>query len=99
MITLVAKLQAAAGKESELQAALEEMVGKVRQHEQGKAVTYSLHVSASDPTLFLFYEQYSDEAALAAHGQTAHMKEMGGKLAGLLGGRPEIERYSEITRL
>ncbi|MFQ5380434.1 MAG: putative quinol monooxygenase [Dehalococcoidia bacterium] len=99
MITLVAKLQAQAGKEAELQAVLADMVGKVKEHEAGKAVTYSLHVSASDPTLFLFYEQYADEAALGAHGQTPHMKEMGGKLAGLLAGRPVIERYSQITGL
>jgi quinol monooxygenase YgiN len=97
MITVVAKLQAAEGKQGELRAVLEEMVGNVKAHEAGKATMYSLHTSDADPTLFLFYEQYSSQDAFDAHGQTDHMKAMGGKLRGLLAGRPEIERYTQIA--
>lgn len=97
MITVVAKLQANPGKEDELKAVLTEMVGNVKTHEAGKVPTYSLHVSDEDPTLFCFYEQYSDADALAAHGQTDHMKAMGGQLKGLLAGRPVIERYTQIA--
>lgn len=99
MITVLAKLQAAAGKEDQLRAVLTEMVGNVKKHEAGKVPTYSLHVSDSDPTLFLFYEQYRDAEAFAAHGQTDHMKAMGAALAGLLAGRPVIERYTRIASL
>ena len=97
MITLVAKLQANPGKEDQLRAILTQMVGNVKQHEAGKAVAYSLHTTDSDPTLFMFYEQYSDAAALEAHGKTDHMRAMGGQLAGLLAGRPVIERYTQIA--
>ena len=97
MITIVAKLQANAGKENDLRAVLTEMIGNVKKNEAGKAVAYSLHTSDSDPTLFMFYEQYADAAALAAHGQTDHMKAMGAKLGGLLAGRPVIERYTWIA--
>ncbi len=97
MITIVAKLQANAGKENDLRAVLTEMIGNVKKNEAGKAVAYSLHTSDSDPTLFMFYEQYADADALAAHGQTDHMKAMGGKLGGLLAGRPVIERYTWIA--
>lgn len=97
MITLVAKLQANAGKEDQLRAILTEMVGNVKNHEAGKAVAYSLHTTDNDPTLFMFYEQYADAAALEAHGKTDHMRAMGGKLAGLLAGRPVIERYTQIA--
>ena len=97
MITLVAKLQANAGKENDLRAALTEMVANVKKHEAGKAVAYSLHVSDTDPTVFLFYEQYSSPEALAAHGQTDHMKAMGAKLGGVLAGRPTVERYTQIA--
>src|SRR6187402_946837 len=97
MITIVAKLQAVAGKEDELKAVLTEMVGNVKKHEAGAVPTYSLHVSDTDPTMFLFYETYRDADASTAHGQTDHMKAMGAKLAGLLGGRPVIERYTRIA--
>lgn len=98
-ITIVAKLTAAEGKAEELRAALAEMVKNVKEHEAGRATAYSLHVSDTDPNLFLFYEQYADAAALEAHGKTAHMAAMGGKLrdGGLLAGRPVIERYTQIA--
>lgn len=97
MITIVAKLQANPGKEAELRAAFTEMVANVKKHEAGKAVTYSLHTSDTDPTLFMFYEQYANAEAFQAHGQTDHMKAMGAKLAGALAGRPVIERYTKIA--
>jgi quinol monooxygenase YgiN len=98
-ITLVAKLTAAEGKADQLRAALTEMVGNVKANEAGKATAYSLHTSDEDPNVFLFYEQYSDAAALEAHGKTEHMAAMGGKLrdGGLLAGRPTIERYTQIA--
>jgi len=97
MITVVAKLQAVAGKEAELEAVLTEMVGNVKQHEAGVVPIYSLHKADNDGTLFLFYEQYTNAEAQDAHGKTAHMAAMGGKLAGLLAGRPVIERYTQIA--
>lgn len=96
MITLVAKLTAQAGKEDELRSALEEMVGSVGANEPG-VVTYSLHVADDDPTVFLFYEQYSSPEALEAHGTTDHMKAFGARLGGLLGGAMDIGRYTQIT--
>ena len=98
-ITLVAKLTAAEGKADELKAALTEMVAAVKENEAGKALAYSLHTSADDPNVFLFYEQYSDEEALAAHSKTSHMAAMGGKIVSgkLTAGRPVIERYTQIA--
>ncbi len=97
MITVVAKLQAVAGKEDALRGVLTEMVGNVGKAETGKVVRYSLHTSDSDPTLFMFYEQYANAEAFQAHGQTDHMKAMGASLGGLLAGRPVIERYTQIA--
>ncbi len=97
MITIVAKLQANPGKEDELKAVLTEMVGNVKANEAGAVISYSLHVSDTDPTLFMFYEQYSSREALDAHGKTDHMRAMGAKLGGLLAGRPVIERYTQLA--
>jgi quinol monooxygenase YgiN len=98
-ITIVAKLTAAEGKADQLKAALTEMVANVKASEAGKATMYSLHTSDSEPNMFMFYEQYSDSEAFDAHGKTAHMAAMGGKLrdGGLLAGRPVIERYTQIA--
>jgi quinol monooxygenase YgiN len=99
LITVVAKLQAQAGKEDQLRAVLTDMVANVKKHEAGKVPTYTLHVSDTDPTVFMFYEQYADAEAFAAHSQTDHMKAMGASLAGLLGGRPEIQRFTSIANV
>lgn len=93
MITVVAKLKAAEGKQDELKAALSTMVANVKANEPG-VKAYSLHVADNDPTQFMFYEQYADAAAFEAHSKTEHMKALGASLAGLLAGRPEIERYT-----
>ncbi|MBK6661433.1 MAG: antibiotic biosynthesis monooxygenase [Thermoflexaceae bacterium] len=97
MLTIVAKLQAAEGKADELKAILLDMVGKVKENEAGAVPVYSLHESSTEPGLFLFYEQYRDADALAAHGKTEHMAAMNGSLKGLLGGRPVIERYVQVA--
>jgi quinol monooxygenase YgiN len=97
MITVVARLQAQPGREAELRAALTEMVAHVKEKEAGAVPTYSLHVADTDPNTFLFYENYRDAAAFEAHGKTDHMRALGPKLAGLLAGRPVIERYTRIA--
>ena len=96
MITIVAKLKAQEGKQDELRKALTTMVDAVKANEPD-VPTYSLHTSNDDPTLFLFYEQYASAEAQAAHGKTDHMKALGGSLAGVLDGRPEIEMYTQIA--
>lgn len=99
MITLVAKLRTQDGKGDEFVAAAREQIANVKQHEAGKALNYTLHRSVDDPNLFMFYEQYSDADAHAAHGATEHMKAFGGNLRTILAGRPEIERYESIVGL
>jgi quinol monooxygenase YgiN len=96
MITIVAKLHAVAGKEDDLRAVLSEMVKNVGANEPGVRA-YSLHTSDTDPTLFLFYEQYANPEALEGHRTTPHMAAMGPKLAGLLAGRPVLERYTQVA--
>jgi quinol monooxygenase YgiN len=98
MITIVARLKAAPGKEDALRAVLSQMVADVKANEPGCAA-YQLHVSEADPAEFLFYEQYRDEESLAAHGKTDHMRSMGRALRDqqLTAGAPVIERFTFIT--
>jgi quinol monooxygenase YgiN len=99
MLTVVATLKANPGKEEELKAVLTTMVGNVKDKEKPGVVAYSLHQSASDPTAFVFYEAYQDQAAFDAHGKTEHMAAMGGSLRGLLAGRPDIQMLTRIATI
>ncbi len=95
-ITVIAKLKAKAGSEAQLEAAFRKMIGHVRT-EPG-TLSYVLHRSTQDPTTFVFYETYQDQAAFEFHGKTPHMKEMGGMIGGLLDGRPQIDVLTELDR-
>jgi quinol monooxygenase YgiN len=99
MITVLATLKAAPGKEDELKSVLTNMVSNVKEKEKGAVLSYSLHQSDSDPTAFTFYETYRDADAFDAHGKTEHMAAMGANLRGLLAGRPEISRLTRIASI
>jgi quinol monooxygenase YgiN len=95
MITVVATLKVKAGQEETLVAGMKKMIEHVRAHEPGTK-TYLLHRSAADPTKFLVYEVYADQAAFAAHGASEPMKEFFKLAGGILDGRPDIAMYEEI---
>jgi quinol monooxygenase YgiN len=95
-ITVVAKIKAKAGSEGQLEEAFRKNIPNVRT-EPG-TLRYVLHRSVKDPTTFVFYETYQDQAALEAHGKTPYMKELGAAIGALLDGRPQIEILTEIDR-
>jgi quinol monooxygenase YgiN len=99
VIAIVAKLTVKDGKGDEFEAAAQEMVKAVGTAEAGRTLMYSLHRSTDDPNVFLFYEQYADDDAVAAHRTTEHMAAFGGKIRDLLAGRTEIARYEVVTGL
>ena len=92
---VVAKIKAAAGKESSMEEALRAVVAKVAQ-EEGTLV-YTLHRSQNDPTEFLLYEKYTDADAFKHHASTPYFKELFVTLQPLLDGSPQIEMYSEVV--
>jgi quinol monooxygenase YgiN len=96
-IAVAAKIKAKAGSEAQVEAAFREMITKVRANEPG-TLSYILHRSVQDPTVFYFYETYADQASFDAHGKTAHMKEMGGRIGPHLDGRPEVLVLNELDR-
>lgn len=93
-IAILAKLTAAPGKRDELVAVLSAQVGLVSD-ETGTEV-YALHVGDDEDSVW-FYERYTDEAALAFHGQTDAMRELGPKLKGLVAARPEITKLTPVV--
>lgn len=77
-VILTATVKAKAGEEEAVKEALLSLVGPTRK-EPG-CLLYNLHQSKSDPTVFMFYELWTSQEALDAHGKTPHMKALGAKL-------------------
>ncbi len=92
-ITLTAKLTIKAGKEKEFETLMKGIVPKVRQEPGNRA--YTMCRSKDNPRLFLFFEEYVDQAAIQAHGQ--HLKELGLDIAAFLDGPVVAEYYEKIA--
>jgi len=92
-ITLTAKLTIKAGKEKEFETLMKGIVPKVRQEAGNRA--YTMCRSKDNPRLFLFFEEYADQAAIQAHGQ--HLKELGLDFSAFLDGPVVAEYYEKIA--
>ena len=92
MIAVLARLNVAAGKEQEFETVMLELAAQVRANEPGN----HLYTLVKDDDGYAVMELYDDEAALAAHGASAHFKAAGPKFAGLMACRPEIKRFEVV---
>jgi len=96
MIVLVAKYIVKPGQGEAVAAALRRMAPLVKASEPG-CTLYHANRAADNPDLFLLYEHYVDQAALAAHRETPHFKEIiDGTIVPLLD-RRERELYSLVV--
>jgi len=93
MLAIVARLKVAPGKEAEFEKVMLGLSADVRKNEPGNKM-YTL--CKDEAGQYVVLELYDDEAALAAHGQSAHFKAAGAKFAGLMAGRPDIQRMNVI---
>ena len=93
MLTFTARLTVQAGQEQEVERIMRMAVPKVREEPGNHA--YIFHRSTQDPRVFMFYEEYDDQAALEAH--RAHLREMGINLGALLDGPPTLEFYEKLA--
>jgi len=72
---VIAKWIAKPGEEGAVAAAIDALIPPSRT-EPGMLV-YQAHRDPQDPRVFLLYEQYIDEAAYRAHGESEHFKRHG----------------------
>lgn len=93
MLTFTAKLTVQAGSEQEFERIMQMAVPKVREEPGNHA--YIFHRSTQDPRVFMFYEEYDDQAALEAH--RAHLRDMGIDLRAMLDGPPTLEFYDKLA--
>ena len=93
MLTCTARWTVKAGQEQEFERIMRMAVPKVREEPGNHA--YIFHRSTQDPRVFMFYEEYDDQAALEAH--RAHLRVMGIDLRALLDGPPTLEFYEKLA--
>jgi quinol monooxygenase YgiN len=93
MLAVIAKLKVAPGKDAEFEKVMLALAKEVRANEAGNKLYTLTKTDAGD---YLMLELYDSEEALTLHGQTAHFKAAGPKFAGLMAGRPEIQRLKVI---
>ncbi len=55
---------------------------------------YELVQSVGEPNTFLLIEEYADEAVLASHSETEHLKRLGSMLGTMLAGPPVVKKYN-----
>ena len=62
-------------------------------HREPGCLAYTFSADLADAALFHVFEAWTDQAALDAHFQTAHMAEFNRQLPGLVAAAPQLQRY------
>lgn len=94
-LTIIGRLRAKPGKETELRNALLQVLKESRK-ETG-CINYDLHISKSDSALFVLYENWTSQLALDEHFQMPHSKELAAQLPNLLTEPLMMEHLIEIS--
>ena len=94
MVIVTAKVKLQSVKSEEFLEAVRVMKPQVMQ--DPGAIQYSLHRSAEDPDMFIFYERYESEEAFAHHLSTDHFKVLAGTIDPLMAVPGEIGKWVEV---
>ena len=94
MIGVVATITVKDGQGANFEAAAKPLIAAVRANEPGCKL-YALH-RGEQPNTYVFLERYVDEAAMVAHREAPHFKELGAKMGPFMAGRPVVQRMQEI---
>ena len=73
-----------------------DLVGAVDSGEPGTLV-YAAAQDREDANVFWFYELYGSDDAAATHAGGEALATAGGRMRGLLAGRPEVHRLAPIA--
>ena len=95
-LTVVARIRAKPGKESDVKQALLALVEWTRT-EPG-CINYDLHQSQNDPAQFLFYENWESKEDLEVHAQSPHIQVFRARAAELLAEPVEIKLFQMLSK-
>ena len=82
LLTVIAYMKAAPGKEDELRTALEALIEPTTQ--EAGFVNYDLHESTEEPGAFFFYENWESAEHLDAHLATPHLVDFASRMGAWL---------------
>jgi quinol monooxygenase YgiN len=86
-VSVVARLKAKAGQEEKVKQELFKLVEETRK--EAGCLNYDLHVDTANPQVFVFYENWVSEMALANHLETPHILRL----------RSMAELFAEPTKI
>ncbi len=86
---LLAKLTVKEGQREALLSVIADLGMKNVSGEPGTEI-YAAHKDKGDENVVWFYEVYSDDDALTAHGTSDAMKAFGNEIKDFIAGRPEL---------
>ncbi|MCU1645782.1 MAG: antibiotic biosynthesis monooxygenase [Nocardia sp.] len=95
MIAVIAEVTVKAGAGAEFESVVADLIEQIRANEPGN-LTYQLVRSRTDAENYRFFELYSDDAAVEAHGRSDHFRAAGKLMAPLLAGAPKIEYFTAV---
>lgn len=90
-VRVVAHVVALPEKVEEVKSILVDLIEPTRQ--ENGCILYELLQSHSDPTDFVFTEEWESEVQLNAHLESPHINSVDAKLDGLLAAEPDIRLY------
>jgi quinol monooxygenase YgiN len=93
-VSVIARMKAQQGKESQVRQELAALIGPTRS-EPG-CISYILHESAEDQTSFMFYEHWADKKDLDEHLKKPYIKTFMDRAAKLLDGPVRITLWKTI---
>ncbi len=94
-ISIVAKVKVNDGQQSAFEEVALRLVAAVDAGEPG-CLLYTLN-KGDDSSTYVFLERYADEAALAAHRESAHFKAIGREIGAYMDGRAELMVLNEVS--
>ena len=93
-LTVVARIKAKAGLEDHVRGELLNLVSPTRL--EAGCISYDLHQSIEDASVFLFHETWVSEDDLKRHFETPHLKALSEKAGELFDGPVEITLWRRI---
>jgi len=95
IITVVAQLRANPNKVDEVKLELKNMTNLTRR--ESGCISYELHQSIDNDTVFLTYEIWADKSALDKHFESPHFKDGARKLELILAEPAQVMLYKNIS--
>jgi quinol monooxygenase YgiN len=95
MIAVIATIKTNEGMGPQFETAFAPLAAAVNANEAGNLL-YRLTRVRETEGVYKVLEIYADDAAVAAHRESAHFKELGAALGPFMAGRPEIERLDAL---